>query len=84
MYGKSNIKLQFVFLYNTKHNIQCNVYEEVITAYIINLVQQIDWPVPMAARSKAWVCGCSSAGITGSNPAGSMDVCLLWVLGVVR
>jgi len=30
----------------------------------------------VAARSKAWVCGCSSAEIVGSNPTGSMDVCL--------
>ena len=28
----------------------------------------------MAARSKAWAFDCSLAGITGSNPAGSMDV----------
>jgi len=25
-------------------------------------------PIPMAARSKAWVCGRSSAEIVGSNP----------------
>ena len=31
-------------------------------------------PMPVAARSKARVCGCSLAGITGSNPAGGMDV----------
>ena len=31
----------------------------------------------MAERSKARVCGCSLAGITGSNPAGGMDVCVL-------
>jgi hypothetical protein len=37
-------------------------------------------PVPVAARSKAWFCGPSLAGITGSNPTGGMDVCLLlWV-----
>ena len=35
------------------------------------------WPVPVAARSKAWVCGRSPAGIVGSNPTGGMDVCLL-------
>ena len=28
----------------------------------------------MAARSKAWVCGPSLAGIAGSNPSGSTDV----------
>ena len=41
-------------------------------------------PVPVAARSKAYVCGRSLAEIVGSNPTGGMDVCLLWVLCVVR
>ena len=27
-------------------------------------------PVPVAARSKAWVCGHLLAGIAGSNPTG--------------
>jgi len=39
---------------------------------------------PLAARSMAWVCGRSLAGIVGSNPAGGMDVCLLCVFRVVR
>jgi hypothetical protein len=39
-------------------------------------------PIPVAARSKAWVCGHSLAGIVGSNPAGGIYVCLLWVLCV--
>jgi hypothetical protein len=34
-------------------------------------------PIPVAARSKAWVCGRLLAGIVGSNPAYGMDVCLL-------
>jgi hypothetical protein len=34
----------------------------------------------MAARSKAWVCSRLRAGIVGSNPTGSMDVCLLGVV----
>jgi len=42
------------------------------------------WPVPVAARSKAWVCGRSPAEILGSNPTGGIDVCLLGVLCVVR
>jgi len=41
-------------------------------------------PVPVAVRSKAWVCGCSPAEIVGSNHAEGMDVCLLLVLCVVR
>jgi hypothetical protein len=31
-----------------------------------------------------WVCGHSLAGIVGSNPAGGMDVCLLWLLCAVQ
>ena len=41
-------------------------------------------PIPVATRSKACVCGRPLAGIAGSNPAGGMDVCLLWVLFTVR
>jgi len=41
-------------------------------------------PIPVAARSKAWVCGRLLAGIVGSNPTRGMYVCLLWVLCVVR
>ena len=41
-------------------------------------------PVPVAARSKAWFCGRSLSGIVSSNSAGSMDLCLLSVLRVVR
>ena len=37
----------------------------------------------MAARSKAYVCDRSPAGIVGSNPAGGLDICMLWVLCVV-
>jgi len=33
-------------------------------------------PVPVVARSMAWVCGHSPAEIVGSNPTGGMDVCL--------
>ena len=33
--------------------------------------------IPVAALSKACVCGRSLAGIASSNPAGGMDVCLL-------
>ena len=32
-------------------------------------------PVPVAARSKAWVCGRSPAEIVGSNRTGCTDVC---------
>ena len=48
------------------------------------LILTIWRPIPVAAYSKAWVCGCSRVGIVSSNPTGGMDVCLLWVLCVVR
>jgi hypothetical protein len=41
-------------------------------------VNEMPGPILEAARSKAWVCGRSLAGIAGANPAGNMDVCLLW------
>jgi hypothetical protein len=40
-------------------------------------------PIPVVARSQVWVCNSTLFGSAGSNPAGSMDVCLLWVLCVV-
>jgi hypothetical protein len=40
--------------------------------------------MPVAKRSNLWICGCSLAGIAGSNAAGDMDACVLWVLCVVR
>jgi hypothetical protein len=41
-------------------------------------------PITVAARSKSWVCGRSLPGIAGSNPTGVINVCLLWMLCVVR
>jgi len=37
-------------------------------------------PIPVAARSKVWVCGRALAGIIGSNPAGVVDVRLARVM----
>ena len=36
--------------------------------------------IPVAERSKSWVCGRSPAGMAGSNFAGGMVICLLCVL----
>jgi len=45
----------------------------------------VDEPIPVTARTQAWVYVRSRAGIVGSNPPpGAMDVCLLWALCVVR
>ena len=40
--------------------------------------------ISVTAQSKARNCDHSLAGIAGSNPAGGLDVCLLWALCVVR
>jgi hypothetical protein len=40
--------------------------------------------MPVAARSKDWVCGRLLAGIAGSNPTMGMYVSLLRVLCFVR
>jgi len=59
-----NQKLLFIFLL-IKHTI----------VFCISSINPM--PVPVAARSKAYVCGRSTAEIVGSNPTGGMDVCLL-------
>jgi hypothetical protein len=41
-------------------------------------------PIPVSVRAKSSVCDRLLAGMTGSNPAGGLDVSLLWVLCVVR
>ena len=59
--------------------------------YTIRLARSAGW-IPQwkclcimsAITSLSWVCGRSLAEIVGSNPGGDKDVCLLWLLGVVR
>jgi len=41
-------------------------------------------PIPVAAQSKALICGRPLTGIVVSNPARRIDVCVFWVLCVVR
>ena len=61
-------------------------YRSYFTVYIQKLLHGIytEVRIKVAARSKARVCGRSLAGIAGSNPAEGIDICLLWVLCVVR
>ena len=44
----------------------------------------MDVPIPVAVKFKAWVCDRSLTVNADSNPAGDMDICLLRVLCVVR
>jgi hypothetical protein len=48
--------------------------------YRFNALYQLDLPIPVAVRSKAWVYGRSLTGIVGSNLAGGMDVCVVFVV----
>jgi hypothetical protein len=50
---------------------------EILAVPVFYCNVQLKMSVPVAARSKAWVCGRSTVEIVGSNPAGGMDVCLL-------
>ena len=61
-----------------------NVKFQNIRSTLIKLCSNYKVVMPVAERSKAWVCSQSPARIADSNPAGGMDVCLLWVLCVVR
>ena len=47
------------------------------TASKITALYILMQPIPVVTQSKVWVCGCSLAGILGSNPARGMNVCLL-------
>jgi hypothetical protein len=58
----------------------CHVILLLHTSIIIMPHNCVWLPVPVTARSKAWICGRSLAGIAGSNPARGMDVCLSWVV----
>jgi len=39
-------------------------------------------PIPVAARSKAWLCGCMLLVIVGLNPTGGMDVSVVCQVAV--
>jgi hypothetical protein len=53
------------------HNLPNSNLVQVLLSVNLSLM-----PIPVAARSKVWVCGRSLAGIVGLNLAGGMDVCL--------
>jgi hypothetical protein len=43
-----------------------------------------DKPIQVAEQSRAWVYGSLIVGIAGSNLAGGLKTCFLWVLYVDR
>ena len=46
-----------------------NIKQEVTNFSSVILNENCYQPIPVAARSKAWACSRSLAGIAGSNPA---------------
>jgi len=66
-----------IFIWFGKH-------KEMLDTLIFTVVQVVSLCVssmclvliPVAARSKAWVCGRSLAGTADSNPVGGTGVCL--------
>jgi hypothetical protein len=63
-------------------NVQCSVQYTLLLLYLMSVMSYC--PVPVAARSKAYVYGRSPAAIVISYPTGGMDVRLLCLLCVVR
>ena len=59
-------------------------FHDFILFFVVDiLIWRIDFAlIPVAARYKACVCGCSRVRIAGSYPAGGMAVCLLEMLCV--
>jgi hypothetical protein len=63
-------------IYNTRDVITCAINPADTSASEYNATTRTE-RIPVAVRSKAWVCGRSLAGIAGSNPTGGMNVSLL-------
>ena len=55
-----------------------------MSKYCSYVADKLKVPIPVAAPSKAWVCCRSLAGTAGSKPPGGMDICLSYLLYVVR
>ena len=63
-------------------NLYCSyvgIFWRISAMHLYYITVNLCTPVPVAARSKAYVCCRSPAEILGSNPTGGMDICLLWV-----
>ena len=68
--------MKIVFFYKFSVNPLYEISSKSIKRYL-------KWPIPVATRSKPWVCVRLLAGIAGSNPAEGIDCCVLWVMCIV-
>jgi len=70
---------QLLFLYDTTFSLVSHLcmgvtlLSHIVSEFNCNEIGY--WALPVAAWSKACVCGCLVAGIAGSSPAGDMLVC---------
>jgi len=81
-----SIPLNFIteLVQNRKHYHWMDIFNpSIIEGFTFHWCRLTCLPIPVAMRSKVWDWGCSLTGIADSNPAGGMDVRLLWVLCVV-
>jgi hypothetical protein len=72
-------------IHNTKQNflLKNNILGRYKVYWILEVLYNVKaYPSGRTVQVRVW--GSSLTGIWGSNPAGGMDVCLLWVLCVVR
>jgi hypothetical protein len=78
------LKVDLLFTFSTPSLMRQPAVRRPLGLVRCTIMMRKTLPIPAAARSTAWVCGRSLAGIGGSNPAWGMDVCLLRVLCVVQ
>ena len=72
-------------LFSFQMNLSMSFVHLCLWSWLRNISEKKDaHAISVAARSNAWVCGRFLAGTAGSNATGDMDVCLLWVLCVVK
>jgi hypothetical protein len=71
-------------LQDSEKNMSCVICTKKNLQLMFTGLYVVSVQIPMAVQSKACVWGPSLPGIAGWNSAGSMDICLLWVLCFVR
>jgi hypothetical protein len=69
--------------YSDGHNMSITFLRVAGSGRAVHALLRVYWPITVAALSKAFtVFGRSNAGIVGSNPTQSMDVCIVCVYSV--
>jgi hypothetical protein len=76
---KSGLKYSLIvgFFEQSKKSIFDKSKEFLPSSVDIFFALDLNRPIPVAAWSKAWICGRSLSGIVSSNSAGGNDICLV-------